>query len=431
MYRKIFCILLFIQILYFNNSLAGTLHVYLSGEKCLLDLPKEILGREFLVISRMDSVFDYQSYQPWSKLGEEFVVTFRQDEQESVGVYLLDYRLRESKSSMEMGRLLARNQVECPVMNCPVVKKDSEHIVIDITKMLMTEAPFFDCSGKKVTSCYEESAAFGCVVLREMSVIRRKWKRQDDEMTELPVATTFFLLPEHPWQARKADRRIGFASLSYNYFKDERSGMQTENLIQRWALEPKDKVTYQTGLLSEPICPIVFYLDPSIPEKWKPYFIQAVEDWQLAFEAAGFRKAIVAREVPKTRNEMLPLYRGMIYYQDTLKTEVVDVNVDPRSGEIIQACVHWSPAILDSLKYEWLTRSALWQKKFALECMPKEIVGELIRVTLGQRIGIALGLLPNELIVKDCSEEQLRDCLWLSEHNGGAFLMGSVMLNTV
>lgn len=147
--------------------------------------------------------------------------------------------------------------------------------------------------------------------MRELPVVRRQWKRADDKLTEMPVTTTFFLLPETPGQGRERDRRIGFSSVSYDYFKDECTGIRTRHLIRRWALEPKDVAAYLTGKLTEPREPIVFYLDPMIPERWKPYFVQAVEDWQRAFEVAGFRNAIVTRDIPEETGQSFSVVEGI------------------------------------------------------------------------------------------------------------------------
>jgi|GEM_PF-2791961 len=431
MYRKIFCILLLIQVIWSRDSYASTFHVYPSGEKCLLEISRTELGRAFLVVSRLDSVYENRTYQPGSKLGKEVVVSFKQERAGEVGVFLPDYRIGEKETSSEMKKLVARDRVEMPLMTCPIQREDQEKLVIDITEMIMKGEPFFDVPGKRVVRFYEEDGLFACTVMRELPVVRRQWKRADDKLTEMPVTTTFFLLPETPGQGRERDRRIGFSSVSYDYFKDECTGIRTRHLIRRWALEPKDVAAYLTGKLTEPREPIVFYLDPMIPERWKPYFVQAVEDWQRAFEVAGFRNAIVTRDIPEETGQSLASLRGLILYQDSLRNEEVDVNVDPRSGQIIQARVHWAPEVLDSLKYEWVTRSALWQTGLDLKTVEEEIEGHLIRVTLGQRIGQALGLLPNKLASAWIPNEKLRDNEWLSMNGMSSSIMGDHVVNTV
>lgn len=427
MYRKIFCILLLIRIVFVFDSSAAVFRMYSSGEKCLLEMHREMLGRNFLVVSRLDSVYENRTYQPGCRWGKVRVVTFRLGGAGKVDVYLPDYRFDERETSLEMRRLLARGKVELPVMNCPVLKESSDQVVIDITGMLKGGQPLFDGEGKEIVRLRGEDDRFYCTVTRELPAIRREWKREGDKMTGMPVTTTFFLLPDVPWQVRERDRRVGFSSVSSDYFKDESTGVRTRHIIRRWALEPRDVQAYERGELTEPREPIVFYLDPTIPACWRPYVVRAVEDWQRAFEAAGFRNAIVARELSGEMVREISTLNGVILYQDSLRGEVVDVNTDPRSGQIVQARVHWSPQILDSLRYEWIARSALWKAGDHLREMEEQITGNLIRITIGQRVGMALGLLPNKFASAWIPVENLRNGV------GGmsSSIMGSVMLNTV
>ncbi len=427
MYRKIFCILLLIRVLCIGDGYASAFRVYASGEKCLLEMPREMLGRTFLVVSRLDSVHENRTYQPGSRWGKERTVIFRPGEAGKVDVYLPDYRFDERETSLGMRRLLARGKVELPAMNCPILNESSDYIVIDVTGMMKGGQPLFDGEGKEIVRFRGENDRFYCTVTREMPAIRREWKREGDKMTGMPVTTTFFLLPDVPWQARERDRRVGFSSVSYDYFKDESTGVRTRHVVRRWALEPRDMGAYEQGKLTEPHEPIVFYLDPAIPACWRPYFVRAVEDWQRAFEAAGFKNAIVARELPGELSRELSSLSGVILYQDSLRGEVVDVNADPRSGQIVQARVHWSPQVLDSLRYEWIARSAQWKAGDHSGGTEKQIMGNLIRVTVGQRVGIALGLLPNRLASAWIPVENLRDRVGEMSSS----IMGGVMLNTV
>lgn len=297
MYRKVFCVLCFFFVGLLLEVNASTFKVETRGGQCLLDLPRTLLGRVFLGVSRLDSVGEYRTYQPGSRLGNEIIVSFKQGKSGMVDIFLVDEFEKEEEMSPDMQRLLKRNRVEFPIMSCPVVRENTECVVVDVTEMLKKGEPFFDAPGKRIQRGGEGHDSFNCTVTREVAVICRQWKRKEDKMTEIPVTTTFFLLPEHPQQSRERDLRVGYSSISCSYFTDERTGVSSRHFIRRWNLIPKDKDAYYNGVLTEPEEPIVFYLDPSIPTSWKPYFVQAVEDWQRAFEEAGFQNAIVTREV--------------------------------------------------------------------------------------------------------------------------------------
>ena len=105
-------------------------------------------------------------------------------------------------------------------------------------------------------------------------------------------------LPEKPMMGRLFDERVGyFSRVMYDYSRDEHRA-QERTYVTRYRLEKKDP----TAAISEPVKPIVYYVDPATPTKWIPYVKKGIEDWQPAFEAAGFRNAIVAREAPNGRS---------------------------------------------------------------------------------------------------------------------------------
>ena len=108
-------------------------------------------------------------------------------------------------------------------------------------------------------------------------------------------------LPQTPMRPRYADPRAGFFTVQrVNYGLDEQKAA-TQTFITRWRLEPKDPAAYARGELVEPVTPIVYYIDPATPTKWRPYVRRGVEDWQKAFEKAGFRNAIARRSAERAR----------------------------------------------------------------------------------------------------------------------------------
>ena len=110
---------------------------------------------------------------------------------------------------------------------------------------------------------------------------------------------SMLVLPDDPMQPRLCDERVGFFSTSQiDYGLDEQRATE-RCFITRWRLEPSDPEAFTRGELVDPIEPIVYYIDPATPKKWRPYLKQGVDDWQTAFEAAGFRNAIIARDAPQ------------------------------------------------------------------------------------------------------------------------------------
>src|SRR5690606_10879001 len=154
------------------------------------------------------------------------------------------------------------------------------------------------------------------------------------------------LLPDDKMQPRLADDRVGWFSIKkYNYDSEELKA-DDYRIIRRWKLEPKDVEAYRRGELVEPVKPIVYYLDPATPEKWRPYFKQGIEDWNVAFEAAGFKNAIIAKD-PPTKEEDPDFspedvrYSMVRYVASTTRNAVGPSVTDPRTGEIIGSSIIW------------------------------------------------------------------------------------------
>ncbi len=144
---------------------------------------------------------------------------------------------------------------------------------------------------------------------------------------------------------RFADARVGFFSVPRWYFNDEQQELEQRALVTRWKLEPKpeDVQRYLNGELVEPAKPIVFFIDPSTPKQWRQEIINGVHDWQRAFEAAGFKNAIIAKEVAdSTSFDLDDANISSIAYAASPKVNAMGPSVvDPRSGEILEADVIW------------------------------------------------------------------------------------------
>src|SRR3712207_6117112 len=115
----------------------------------------------------------------------------------------------------------------------------------------------------------------------------------------LALNTSMVLLPKTPMRKRLWDERVGYFTSRVTYFDDDQHKTNPERIAARFRLVPKDKKAYAKGKLVEPVKQIVYYIGPATPKKWVPYLIAGVNDWSVAFEAAGFKNAIVAKEVPE------------------------------------------------------------------------------------------------------------------------------------
>lgn len=208
---------------------------------------------------------------------------------------------------------------------------------------------------------------------------------------------SMIVLPDEPMQPRLADRRVGHFSVEqYNYGMDKQKAFQKE-LITRWRLEPRDEAAYARGELVAPKKPIVYYLDPATPEKWRPYLKQGIEDWQVAFEKAGFKNAIIAKDPPSQEEdpEFSPedVRYSVIRYITTPIQNAQGPHVhDPRSGEILESDILWYHNIMNLLRNWFLVQTAAANPEARMVQFDDELMGQLICFVAAHEVGHTLGL---------------------------------------
>lgn len=213
------------------------------------------------------------------------------------------------------------------------------------------------------------------------------------------VTTNLVLLPEKPLQPRFADKRVGFFSVPRWYFSDTQHKMEKRELVTRWRMEPKpeDRQRYLRGELVEPARPIIYYIDPSTPPVWRSYIKEGVTDWQKAFEQAGFKNAIQAREVTDTTDyDGDDIRYSEITYAASPKSNAMGPSVvDPRTGEILEADVIWWHNVMTSLQYWMRIQTGIIDTGARGNKLSDERMGNAIRFASSHEIGHTLGLKHN------------------------------------
>lgn len=212
------------------------------------------------------------------------------------------------------------------------------------------------------------------------------------------VTSNLVLLPEKPMVPRFEDSRVGYFATKRWYFNDDQHQLDKRMLITRWRLEPKDKEAYLRGELVEPVKPIVFYIDPSTPEKWRSYIVQGVHDWQAAFEQAGFKNAIVAKVVADDDKEFDiddVRYSSIAYAASDMANAMGPSVSDPRSGEIIEADVVWWHNVMTAVQSWMRVQTGAIDSKSRANRFDDDHMGEAIRFISSHEVGHTLGLKHN------------------------------------
>ena len=238
------------------------------------------------------------------------------------------------------------------------------------------------------------------------------------------ISTTLLLLPKEPMRPRYADNRVDYFTVTVKDYDINPQAIEARKMITRWRLEPneRDLEKYKRGELVEPKKPIVFYIDPATPKKWVPYLIRAVDNWQPAFEQAGFKNAIYARPAPTALEDpgwsLADAGYSTIVYQATEERDAsYSTIVDPRSGEIVESHIKLFHGLQSMVRDQYLIQASPSDPGARRMIFDDSLMGSLISYEVSHEVGHALGFPHNWGASTAIPVENLRDKKWV-EMNG-------------
>ncbi|MFD0940747.1 zinc-dependent metalloprotease [Pedobacter boryungensis] len=254
----------------------------------------------------------------------------------------------------------------------------------------------------------------------------------------IELNTSLVILPKVPMKARYADPRVGYFTVGYTDFDLNPQGVKEIDLIKRWRLEPKpqDLAKYKRGELVEPQKQIVYYIDPATPKKWVPYLIAGVNDWAKAFEKAGFKNAVVAKEAPTFAQDSTwsiddARHSAIVYKPSEIANASGPSISDPRSGEIMESHINWFHNV-QSLVHDWyMIQTAATDPRARKMVFSDELMGDLIRFVSSHEVGHTLGLLHNYGSSSTVPVENLRNKKWVEENGHTPSIMDYARFNYV
>ena len=412
------------------------------------EVPDSLLGRLFLTVTRFKSV-----PQGFKMLGGEEVnrsVIYLEQFDENT-LFLREHAHSHFVRPEDNLSIAVSNATVDPIIaRFDVVGRNPETNaqLINVSKFILGDNKTFgftsnDRSTLGIGSLAQDRTMMDTIKSYPINVVVDAIRTYNISSGKLPAASTgsvtvgltssIVMLPKEPMQARLADERVGYFQNPMTEFSDDQQTTAHEAIVNRYRLEPKDPAAYRRGLLTEPKKQIVYYIDPATPKKWVPYLKAGVNDWNKAFEKAGFKNAIVAKEWPEdsTMNIDDARFSVIRYLPSEVENAYGPRIVDPRSGEIMEAHVCWYHNVMNLLKKWYMVQCGPLDKRAQKMTFDDELMGTLIQFVSSHEVGHTLGLRHNMVASSATPVEKLRDKKWVEANGHTVSIMDYARFNYV
>lgn len=394
-------------------SQEGVFKVHKVDDKFYFELPFSSLEQEFLIISRISGFVKGLNFGgAGMESRPEQVIRFQRLD----GKVLMRSVSYNSVATEEdpVYRSVRLNNFE-PVIHTFDIQcfsKDSTSLVFEVTPLFTSDVPMIGPLTEEQRKEFQigsldskRSLVSSIKVFPENVEVRHILtfsgkNLPDNEITgslSIEMNQSIIRLPKDPWPARLYDARVAYFSISQTDYGTAEHKAAQRRYVTRWRLEPKDWGAYSRGELVEPVKPIVYYVDPATPTKWVPYLLQGINDWQKAFEAAGFKNAIIGKVAPTKEEDPdwspEDVRYSVIRYITTDIQNAQGPHVhDPRTGEILESDILWYHNVMNLLRNWFFIQTSAVNPDARMPQFSDEVMGELIRFVCAHEVGHTLGL---------------------------------------
>lgn len=389
----------------------GLFNVHVLDDKYFFEIPNDLLGRDMLMVTRIAKTASGIGFGG-GKTNTQMLRWERVNDQINVRIISTVVTAADSLPIAEA----VENSNFAPILASFPIKamsKDSSGVVIEATGLLTKDIkplgfPQRYRTQYRVTRLDNERSYVERVSSYPENIELRHVKTylassspsaRDDGSISVLMSNSMILLPEVPMQRRMYDRRVGwFARGTTDYGLDAQQS-KTVRYLDRWRLEVKDEdiEKFKRGELVEPKEPIVYYVDRATPEQWRQAIKDGIEDWQVAFEAAGFKNAIIAADPPSPEEDPdwspEDVRYSVVRY---LASPIPNANgphvSDPRSGEILESDINWYHNVMTLLRRWFFVQTAAINPMAQSPEFDDAVMSRLIRFVSSHEVGHTLGL---------------------------------------
>ncbi len=408
----------------------GVFTVHRIGERLFYEIPAAELNREFLWVSQIarTTLGAGQGGQP---AGNRVVRWERRNNRvllRSVAYDIVASGTRPIAQAVEA----ANTDTILMAFNIEAFGNDDAP-VIDVTRLFTTEVAEFSGRARVRSASFDANRSFidravsfpDNIEVQATHTYASPLQLQNPQPQPTPNAPrpgsatvvmhySMVKLPEQPMIPRVFDPRVGYFSVQQTDYGRDEHRAERRRYITRWRLEKKDP----GQPVSEPVKPIVFYVDPATPEMLVPFIKRGIESWQPAFEDAGFRNAIVAMDAPS--KEQHPdwsaedaRYSVIRWLPSTTENAFGPHVADPRTGEILEADIQMHHNVMNLVRDWYFVQVGPLDPRAARLPLPDDLMGRLIEYVVAHEVGHSLGFQHNMKASSLYPADKLRDPEWL------------------
>lgn len=442
----------------------GLFNVHKVEDKWFFELGDSLLGRDILVVNRIvkapiDTRAGFLGYAG-DDINEN-VIRFEKGPNNKIFLRNISFSVYTKDSTKPMYKTVQNSNVQpiAAAFDIKAFSKDSTGSVIELTDFINGDndvlffAPFFK-SALRLGGMQSDKSYTVDIKSFPLNTEIRTVKTYGKAAMPSPIPgfppagptgnatfelnSSMVVLPKVPMRPRYYDDRVAYFTTGYTDFDADPQGVKDISMITRWRLEPKteDIEKFKRGELVEPKKPIIFYIDPATPAKWVPYLIQGVNDWQKAFEKAGFKNAIMGKPAPtKSEDSTWSLedarFSAIVYKPSDIPNAMGPHVHDPRSGEILESHIRWYHNVMRLLRNWYLIQASPSDSKARKANFDDEVMGQLIRFVSSHEVGHTLGLPHNMGSSSSVPVEKLRDKAWVEANGHTPSIMDYARFNYV
>lgn len=411
----------------------GVFNVITKGDTIYYEIPTKLMGREFLVVNRLQRVPSELNESGVNKgiNYENQTVRFEWEKRQKRLIVRQQRITPEVPSSAAMAGSVKDNYIDPILANLKIegMASDSSTVIVKVNDLYNGKENFLNDVFNNINlgtspisnlSRIIDIKAFKNNVTATSELTTTVHEGNSKVNVTVVVSSSLSLLPKYPMQGREEDARVGYFTTSNIQYNDYQNKVEPKNYITRWRLVPSDTAAYLRGELVEPVQPIVFYIDQAVPKHLRPYIKKGMTDWNKAFERAGFKNAIQVFDytdsLAQVGDDMG--YSVLTYAASTKANAMGPSVIDPRTGEILEADIVWWHNV-QSLISEWIKVQTGAQNPQARRVrLPEQLIGDAVRFVACHEVGHSLGLRHNMIASNAYPTDSLRSVSFTQRMGG-------------